>query len=273
MRRCLLAVSVTEDLDLTPTSDGVRLDGVPPLTVTFAEAAEAIGDAAPDSETARRRLARWLAIRRALADRTLEELAEAARPVGLPVGHVLHPGGGWTRRQVLGGCLDLGLGFVGLDPRDRDKVVVVPDGVLQACGLDGAEWWQTASDYLEDMGALATARWRREPRQPLRPMGDCDVVTLLGSTVFRGAIAAEAGGLRAVAVPMRHRGWLDLSRIDPAFVRAAASLTDPEQRGFSRPVLVTADEVALAGDGPGVTIVLRDPAASDPRWLRDVLYH
>ena len=50
-------------------------------------------------------------------------------------------------------------------------------------------------------------------------------------------------GLRSAAVPMRRRGWLDLARIDPAFALAAAALTDPEERGFARPLLLTVDEV------------------------------
>ncbi|MBX5446931.1 MAG: hypothetical protein IRZ27_00220 [Acidothermus cellulolyticus] len=273
LRRCLLAVSVTADIDLTPTDDGAVIAGVPAVRLTFSEVAEAIRDAAPQTALARRRLLRWIRLRRALAERSIDELAESARPVGLPIGHELHPGPDWVCEHILGGCLDLGIGIVGLDDADPQRVVVVPPGVFRATNIDTTEWWRAAYEYLENMGALATVRWRREPRRPLHPMGDCDVVTLLGSAVFRGAIAADAGGMRAVAAPMRHRGWLELSRIDPAFVRAAAMLTDDENRGFVRPVLVTADEVCLAGDGDGVRIVLRDPAARDERWLRDVLYH
>ena len=55
--------------------------------------------------------------------------------------------------------------------------------------------------------------------------------------------------MRAAAVPMRRRGWLDLTRIDPAFTAAAAAATAPAERGFSRPVLVTADEVTVATEG------------------------
>jgi hypothetical protein len=80
--------------------------------------------------------------------------------------------------------------------------------------------------------------------------------------------------MRAVAVPVRNRGWLDLSRIDPAFVQAAASIAGDDERGFSRPVLLTVDEVVTALPGGNLAeIVLRDPAPDKPRWLRDVLYH
>ena len=78
--------------------------------------------------------------------------------------------------------------------------------------------------------------------------------------------------MRAAAVPMRRRGWLDLSRIDPAFTAAAAAATAPEERGFSRPVLITLDEVTLAPEGGRpAEIVLRDAAVESP-FLRPVLF-
>jgi hypothetical protein len=78
--------------------------------------------------------------------------------------------------------------------------------------------------------------------------------------------------MRAAAVPMRRRGWLDLTRIDPAFTAAAASATTPEERGFARPVLLTVDEVALAPEGGRpAEIVLRDPAVESAA-LRPVLF-
>jgi len=73
-------------------------------------------------------------------------------------------------------------------------------------------------------------------------------------------------------VPMRRRGWLDLSRIDPAFTAAAAAATALEERGFDRPLLLTLDEVAMApAGGRPAEIVLRDPAA-DTASLRPVLF-
>ena len=107
----------------------------------------------------------------------------------------------------------------------------------------------------------------------LRPIGDCDVATLLGSRTLRAALcAADGSGLRAAAVPMLRRGWLDLSRIDPAFTAAAAAATTPQERGFQRPLLLTVDEVTLApAGGRPAEIVLRDEAV-DPPYLRSVLY-
>ena len=274
LRRCALAVSVLSDVDIEPADDGVRLPGLPEIFVSDVDLWRAVGGADADSDLARRRLTRWLRVRRAIAERSLDELAEIVRPVGLPVGHELHEGDSWVRQRVLGGCLDVGIGFVGLQRSEPDRVLVAPQSVLDATGIDPTPWWRGATEYLENMGALATSRWRRTPAAPLRPMGDCDVVTLLASAVFRGALCADAGGMRAVAVPVRHRGWLELSRIDPAFVQAAAALADDDERGFPRPVLLTVDEVVVAlPGGKPAEIVLRDAASDGQRWLRDVLYH
>jgi hypothetical protein len=124
------------------------------------------------------------------------------------------------------------------------------------------------------MGEMAIDRIKRTPTSPLRPMGDCDVVTLLGSRTFRcGLVDQPADGMRTVAVPMRNRGWLDLTRIDPAFSAAAARLTDIEDRGFDRPLLITRDEVTLARmHGDVVRPVVEDRIATVID-LRDVLYH
>jgi len=274
LRRCALAVSVLSDVDIEPADDGVRLPGLPEIFVSDVDLWRAVGGADADSDLARRRLTRWLRVRRAIAERSLDELAEIVRPVGLPVGRELHEGDSWVRQRVLGGCLDVGIGFVGLQRSEPDRVLVAPQSVLDATGIDPTPWWRGATEYLENMGALATSRWRRTPAAPLRPMGDCDVVTLLASEVFRGALCADAGGMRAVAVPVRHRGWLELSRIDPAFVQAAAALADDDERGFPRPVLLTVDEVVVAlPGGKPAEIVLRDAASDGQRWLRDVLYH
>ncbi|MDQ6649501.1 MAG: hypothetical protein M3Z02_05225 [Actinomycetota bacterium] len=274
LRVGVLAVSVLHDLDLLPGDDGVVLTGVQDVDVSWWECRRALAGALARTELGRERLARWLLIRRWLADRPLDELAERARPVGTPVEHVDHPGLDWIRARVLGDSLDLGLGFVGLDPARPDDVVIVPQGALVAAGLSTVAdaWWAGALDYLEDMGTMAAARYARTPEAPLKPMGDCDVVTLLASRMLRGALCAAAGGMRPVAVPMRSRGWLDLSRIDPAFSTAAAAATAPAERGFDRPLLVTAEEVVMVGSGgKPAEIVLRDPAPDTP-WVRDVLY-
>ena len=79
-------------------------------------------------------------------------------------------------------------------------------------------------------------------------------------------------GMMFAVVPMRRRGWLDLSRIVPAFTAAAAGATAAEERGFPRPLLLTVDEVAMAPEGGRpAEIVLRDTAVESPH-LRPVLF-
>lgn len=270
LRRLALAVSVLDDVDIVPLDDGVLLTGDSPVEVSWLELRRALAGADPEDGLGRIRVRAWLRGRLIAATVHVDHLREQARPVGLPVDHPLHPGLDWVRRRVLGGALDLGFGFaaVGSDP---DAVVVIPQGALDAAGIDPMPWWPVALDYLERMGALAAERLAANP--VLRPIGDCDVATLLGSRTLREALcAADGTGMRAAAVPMLRRGWLDLSRIDPAFTTAAAAATTPEERGFSRPLLLTADEVALAPEGGRpAEIVLRDAAVETPN-LRSVLY-
>jgi len=274
LRRCALAVAVLHDLDVLPAIDGIVLPGVPPLEISWTECRRALGGVEPETDDGRHRLARWLLLRRWVADRPLEDLAERARPYGAAVESPLHPGLDWVRRRVHGDALDLGPAFVGLDPRDPDKVLPVPQHLLDASGIDIDSWWPTAVVYLEHMGQMAAERMERLPDAPLRPMGDCDVVTLLGSMTFRVAMVdGLADGMRTLAVPMRSRGWLDLSRVDPAFSAAAARLTTPDERGFSRPLLITREEVALAPEGGDVTKPAIEDRIAPVIDLRDVLYH
>jgi hypothetical protein len=270
LRRTALACAVLHDVDLEPYREGIVLRGGPPLEIPWESLARAVGGSDPESATARRRVLDRLRVARALADLTPDELALRVRPVGLPVGHALHPGSGWVRRTVLGGVLDLGLGLVDVGP-DPDAVLVVPPDADPADGMAG--WWYAAEEHLERVGGVTAGRLASQPKDGLRPVGDCDAVTLLGSATFRaGVCGQDPTGLRAVAVPMRTRGWLDLSRIDPAFVLAAAAATEPEERGFERPLLLTAEEVVLApAGGRPAEIVLRDPAPAtgalrDVRW-------
>jgi len=279
LRRLALAVSVLDDIDMVPLDDGLLLTGDVPVEVGWFEVRKALAGAKPESDdrdesaSARTRLSAWLRGRRIAADTDPHELRARARPVGLPVDHALHPGPDWVRQRVLGDTVDLGVGFVGVGP-DPDEVVVVPQGALAAAGIDPAPWWPAAKEYLERMGALAAGRLSGNPGNPLlRPFGDCDVVTLVCAKTLRAALCAEDGtGMRTAAVPMRRRGWLDLSRIDPAFTIAAAAATAPAERGFSRPLLLTVDEVTLAPrGGKPADLVLRDPASAAPA-LRSVLY-
>jgi hypothetical protein len=272
LRRGVLAVSVLHDVDIEPAALGLTLPGEPPVWVPWAECRRALAGHDPES-TGRRRLADWLLARRWAADLSPEHLVQRLRPVGLPVEHALHPGLDWVRERVLGDALDLGLGAVDLDPADPDRVVLLPATALDAAGLDQEEMWARTRTMLDDLGKLAAERVRRDTRGQLRPLGDCDVVTLLGSRALRQALAADAGGMGAAVVPMRNRGWTRLALIDPAFGPAAARATEPENRGFDRPLLVTADELTLVAPGGRAEIVaLRDPATSDGPWMKDVLY-
>lgn len=272
LRRGLLAVSVLHDLDIEPAKLGVTLTDAPQVWVSWGECRRALAGHDPETADGRERLARWLLARRWAADLGVDALRERLRPVGLPVDHVLHPGLDWVRRRVLGDALDLGLGAVDIDPADPDHVVLLPQPLLDAVGLDAEVEWAAAEAYLERMGAVAAERLAADTKGQLRPIGDCDPVTLLGSRTLRAAIAAEAGGLGAVVAPMRKRGWTRMALIDPAFGPAAAAATAMEERGFPRPLLVTAEELSLAVDGGRPQdLPLRDPA-SDAPWLRDVLY-
>jgi hypothetical protein len=270
LRRLALSVCVLDDVDMIPIDDGVLLTGEEPVEVTWREMRRALAGADLEGDVARLRVRAYLTGRRIAADCALDDLRVRARPVGLPVDHPLHPGLDWVRHRVLGGAIDLGFGFVGVGA-DPDEVVIIPQGALDAAGIDPTPWWPVARGYLERIGAVAAERLAEVPM--LRPIGDCDVVTLLASRTFRTALCAQDGtGMRAAAVPMRRRGWLDLSRIDPAFTIAAAAATDESARGFSRPLLVTVEEVVLsAAGGRPAEIVLRDKSAVS-QHLRPVLY-
>jgi hypothetical protein len=272
LRRGVLAVSVLHDVDIEPAALGVTLPGTPPVWIPWAECRRALAGHDPET-TGRRRLADWLLARRWAADLSPEHLVQRLRPVGLPVDHVLHPGLDWVRERVLGDALDLGLGAVDLDPADPDRVVLLPATALDDAGLDQEEMWALTRTRLDELGKLAAERLRRDTRGQLRPLGDCDVVTLLGSRALRTALAEDAHGMGAAVVPMRRRGWTRLALIDPAFGPAAARATEPEDRGFERPLLVTPDELKEVADGGRAqTLVLRDPAVADEPWLKDVLY-
>lgn len=242
LRRDLLAVSVLHDIDVRPSDTGVVLPGAPSLRAGWPELDAAVDGAEPGSRTAVERLTRHLRARRRLA----AAAPVTARPFAVPADAALHPGPRWVLTSVLGGVLDVGLGVAGLDPEQPERILPLPPVAAAVAGLEPGGLWPAAQEYLETMAALAVARLGRQPTAPLRPMGDCDVVTLLAARSFRAAlVAGPAGGLRTAAVPMRDRGWLDLRRVDPAFVIAAAAATDVVRRGFSRPLLITADEITV----------------------------
>ncbi|MFN8156805.1 MAG: hypothetical protein U0R68_05285 [Candidatus Nanopelagicales bacterium] len=284
LRRALLGAVLTASdalADLEVRDDGVLHESpdLGPLRVPWGELVLAAGDTGgTDEVVVRRRLARWLRLRLLLHRHVGEGCADGpdagrawvlsrVRPRALPVDHALHPGASWPRRTVMGGALDVGLALRGVDDDampDGDAVGLLPAGVLVAARVDLAQADARADRYLADMAALAADRLRRDPTAVLRPLGDADVLTLLASPAFRTALV-DGQGMRSAAIPSRSRGWLDLGRLDPAFAVSAAELTEPEERGFTRPVLVTVDEVSQVR--PGGEIVrhsLADPAPPEP---------
>lgn len=282
LRRAVLAVVLMgEDAlgELRTRDDGVLHEGpaAPPLVITWDELLTAVGDVdALTVPALQRRVGRWLRLRVALHDVLHAVGGDPADARGrvmarirlraLPHDHAVHPGASWSRRAVMGGALDVGLALRGVDDDGRpdpEAVGVVPAALLVAAGLDVADATARAERHLADMATLASERLRRDPTSVLRPLGDADVLTLLAARSLREALV-DGQGMRSAAVPVRTRGWLDLGRIDPAFALSAAELTEPDDRGFSRPVLVTRDEVTLikvAGDP--VRQSLADPSPEE----------
>lgn len=274
LRQCVLAVCVLEDVDLAPTEGGVLLPGAggTDVLVPWSLVDIAVGTYDPLSPEARDAVSRLLRLTRELNARGDTDLRDLLRPVGLPRGHVLHPGRAWVRARVNGGALHLGLGLLGVDG-DPDAVTIPPRGLLDVLGVDRAAAWDRAWRYLEDMGAIAAQRMERDrPLAPIRPMGDCDALTLLGSAALRGALVeADGVGVRAVAAPMRSRAWVDPDHVDAVFVRTAAAATPREARGFDRPMLVTLEGVWECADSDlahAMAFALRDERPAGERVLR-----
>lgn len=265
LRRAVLAVSVLDDVDISPRAAGVVLDGGPPVRLPWQVLAAAHGPGPPGDRVGHRRLSACLRLHRLVADLGADAehvLRQSARLLALPADHALHPGGRWARHRPRGGALELGVGVTGL-LGDADEVEPLPPSVVTAAGAQLSAWWPHLLDHAEGMGHLAVTRLRRDyhrlrpeagaaapdTQAVIRPVGGVDVPTLLTTAPMRAYLSSSDGsGMRAIAAPMRSRGWYDLARIDPAFVAAAWSATDEGERGLSRPLLVTVDEVVLAPD-------------------------
>lgn len=280
LRRAVLEFSLREPgplADLTVSDQGVCLpDGVQVRwTEVWRAGIDPVSATRPDpAPTLYRRVARWLRLRHTVGA-LLTAQGEGAvrariRPLALPHDHQVHPGWTWPVHRVLGGAIDLGLGLRGVDDDGRpdpEGVGVLPVELLACAGVTTAPLCDAADRYLQDMAALAAERLLRSRNSTLRPLGDCDVVTLLAAESFRHAVVQDAPGvvgLRSAAVPVRRLGWLDLGRVDPAFALAAATLTEPDERGFLRPLLITADEIVQVRDGGApVRFALADPPAPE----------
>lgn len=292
LRRAVLAVSVLDNIDVSPRARGVVLDGppgAPSVRLSWQVVAAAHGAGPAGSPAGHRRLSVCFRLHRLVAELgpdAANVLRQSARALALPRDHAIHPGVRWVRQRPIGGALELGVGMVGL-LGESDEVLPLPPSVASAAGADLGAWWPHLVAHAEGMGHLAVNRLRRDhnhrstlrgaaatdTQAVLRPVGGVDVPTLLTTSSVRRYLATSDGsGMRAMAAPMRSRGWYDLARIDPAFVAAAWAATDEWDRGLRRPVLVTADEVVLApGGGSTVEPVLSDPAAAS-RFARDVRY-
>ncbi|MEW1960468.1 hypothetical protein [Kineococcus sp. NPDC059986] len=252
LRRSVLATSVVDDLDVDLDDDGIRLPGCSPLE--WADLARAAGAAAGDGDedVTRLRVGDLLHAHHELHSGTARVV-----PLAVPVDADRHPGFGWTHRAVLGGALHLGLGVV--VPHGRsERTLPLPVASARATGRSTSVGEEDLA-RLEEFGALVVQRLLRDTGTPtagvLRPVGGCDVPTLLVSSTLREHLVAgpdrtPGNVLRAVAVPDRSRGWFDLARIDPAYVGAAWAATDRADRGLRRPVFVTREEVALAPTSP-----------------------
>jgi hypothetical protein len=280
LRRCVLAAAVIDDVDVFPQAGdgGVVLRDVPvahgrrpsPVRLTWAQVAEATAGHDLDSPLARQRLTRWLHLVWWLAELPAEMLQDGARLVGLPRGHVHHPGERWAVARVLGGALDVGFGVAGLGPavEGESEVVVVPPSAVRAAGVDPQSWLAPADERLARLSELAAQRRARDPRSPVTPYGDADVLTLLAGRALRAQLAGcEGDGIALVAAPTRIRGWTRFSSIDPAYIPLVYRATPPELRGFPAALLVTADEVVLARAGPHAGLALRDAGPPEPRQI------
>ncbi len=255
LRRLALAVSVLYDVDLVPQEGGLVLTGTPDIRVSWVTLSDVVersdqarwsagGD--PTDRSRHEALAAWLIARRAIADVETDPQLVA---LGIPAGHESHPGAEWAREIVPGNALCLGFGYA---PGGAD-LKPLPAGVLEHAGVDADRAWQRVRAELERLGALAAERERRQLRRALVPFGSADVVTLLGSaSLRRELVARESDGMVALIVPLRTRGWRATFASDPAFGPALAAAMPELERGFSRPLLVTTEEISevRAGGDP-----------------------
>ncbi|GAA4353578.1 hypothetical protein [Angustibacter luteus] len=289
LRRGTLAASVLHDIPLEARADGVLVGSQWDerdawTSVGWQHLEGALAGADPESLPGRLRLRDWLRAYISLAQLPTLHGLGPARPsrtiaLALPAGHALHPGPEWVVERVLGGVLDVGIGL--RQPPDEAQheqlAVPLPPGAARAAGVDTSRWWKDLAKHREEMAVLAAARLEADGGGTLRPVGGCDVLTLLSGHWLRKHLATEDGiGMRALAVPMRSRGWFDLARIDPAFVGAAAAATESELRGVQRPLLVTTHEVGLAASLLSTEQLARtslaDSVGTQPHHERNVLY-
>jgi hypothetical protein len=262
LRRLALAVAVLYDVDVCPEEAGLQLGTSEPTHIDWdvlARVVERAHQRGGGEDQLLEALAGWLRARLALAT------GATLCVLGMPARHVTHPGREWIRERVPGGSLALGFGYRQAD----DPVKPLPPGVLEDAGIFGAAAtndWSRARAALEDAGLQAVDRDRRHRSGPLRPVGTTDVITLLGSQTLRRELASgEGDGMAALIVPLRVRGWRANSITDPAYGPAVAAAMSPEERGFERPILVTAEELSeVRAGGDPMRLLREEPEDARP---------
>src|SRR3954464_9832783 len=90
LKRCVLAVSVLDDVDLLPRERHVVVEGSPVVRVPWRLVRGALAGADPESLAARRRVAVLLRNVRWAADLGRAEMRVRARPYGVAVEHPDH---------------------------------------------------------------------------------------------------------------------------------------------------------------------------------------
>ncbi len=269
----MLAVAVMDDLDVTPHGDGfeVARDGL----LTWEDIATALGDWAkhPAHPVSRARLATLITAARLVAAGGPAALARSMQVHVEPAASVLNPGSAWPVERVGAGPLVAGWGLVGVAGTELTRPLPLSPSIraaIRAAIVAGDLQWSSRRADVDRLTDLLTERLAQDVAAGrtvvLRPQRRTDVPTLLLSRGLRSWLAARDGsGMAAVAVPTRSRGWSDLRRIDPGFVRAAWSATEPLDRGFEAALLVTADDAVLprGASAGGVGHALGSPLA-DP---------
>ncbi|MGL5828017.1 MAG: hypothetical protein ACRC0L_00425, partial [Angustibacter sp.] len=209
LRRGVLAASLLHDLPLEVTALGVRTgpswdDRASWCSVPWPTLHEALNGAEPDSASGRLRLRDWLRARHA-ADQS--DLRQRVVALALPREHALHPGPTWGVEPIMGGVLDLGLGLrhpiTDAAPRTPSEIITpLPTGATADIGLNTGPWWAPVLAHRDDMARLAVERLTRDGGSVLRPIGGCDVLTLLTSPILRRHLAQGDGtGMRVVGAP------------------------------------------------------------------------
>jgi hypothetical protein len=247
LRLALLAVAVQHGVDLVHTDAGLVLgncERAVPWPVIEQIAGVSLATATHEAMVLRLRLA-LPTLQAVLSDpeEASGRLQAAARPLALVPEHTLYPGSQWLRQPVPGDVLHLGIGL--LSPPDwPGRIIPLPPALAAFADLDTDRWWPGLQRHGSAMAGAVAKRMRDRTSGILRPMGGCDVLTLLAAPELRRHLCQEDGVLRSVAVPNRQRGWFDLRHEDPAFISAAWSLTDPIDQGVPFGLLISPNAVA-----------------------------